>query len=215
MLYERKAVARLTAADLDKIKDAARCPDVVAALRRWLDAGKPGDALPRSAHGDIIRHVRVCAGEFSSGVVLQRGSGQAQANNGGMVRTDIYSRDGKFYMVPVYAKDVADKRLPLRACVAHKDEKDWPEMTADYRFLFSLTPDCYVLTENRKGEIKEGYFSGADRSSANISLTLAHDRKSSIRGIGIQKLRRFEKYRVDRFGRLSPVRREADPRGRS
>lgn len=88
-------------------------------------------------------------------------------------------------------------------------------MTADYRFLFSLTPDCYVLTENRKGEIKEGYFSGADRSSANISLTLAHDRKSSIRGIGIQKLRRFEKYRVDRFGRLSPVRREADPRGRS
>lgn len=215
MLYERKAVARLTAADLDKIKDAARCPDVVAALRRWLDAGKPGDALPRSAHGDIIRHVRVCAGEFSSGVILQRGSGQAQAKNGGIVRTDIYSRDGKFYMVPVYAKDVADKRLPLRACVAHKDEKDWLELTEDYHFLFSLTPDCYVLTENRKGEVKEGYFEGPDRGSANISLSLAHDKKNTIRGIGIQNLKRFEKYRVDRFGRLSLVRREADPRGRS
>ena len=215
VLYERKAVARLTAADLDKIKDAARCPDVVAALRRWLNAGKPGDALPRSAHGDIIRHVRVCAGEFSSGVVLQRGSGQAQASNGGMVRTDIYSRDGKFYMVPVYAKDVADKRLPLRACVAAKAEKDWREMTADYRFLFSLTPDCYVLTENRKGEVKEGYFAGANRNTSAISLSLAHDKQNVIQGIGITTLKRFEKYRVDRFGRLSLVRREADPRGRS
>lgn len=214
VLYERKAVARLTVADLDRIKDAARCPDVVAALRRWLDAGKPGDDLPRSAHGDIIRHVRVRAGEFSSGVILQRGSGQVQAKNGGIVRTDIYSRDGKFYMVPVYAKDVADKRLPLRACVAHKDEKDWLELTEDYHFLFSLTPDCYVLTENRKGEVKEGYFEGPDRGSANISLSLAHDKKNTIRGIGIQNLKRFEKYRVDRFGRLSLVRREADPRGR-
>ena len=33
--------------------------------------------------------------------------------------------------------------------------------------------------------------------------------------IGITTLKRFEKYRVDRFGRLSLVRREADPRGRS
>ena len=215
MLYERKAVDRLKAADLDRIKDAARCPDVVAALRRWLAAGKPVDDLPRSAHGDVIRHVRVCAGAFSSGVVLQRGSGQAQASNGGIVRTDIYSRDGKFYMVPVYAKDAADKRLPLRACVAAKEEKDWPEMTEDCRFLFSLTPDCYVLTENRKGEVKEGYFMGGDRSTAAISLTLAHDRQTAIRGIGIATLRRFEKYRVDRFGRLFRVRREPDPRGRS
>ena len=131
--------------------------------------------------------------------------------NGGMVRTDIYSRDGKFYMVPVYAKDVADKRLPLRACVAHKDEKDWPEMTADYRFLFSLTPDCYVLTEKR-GAIREGYYAGMDRAAAAISLSLAEDKQKSIRGIGVLQLDRFEKYVVDRLGRRIRVTRERDPR---
>lgn len=214
MLYERKAIASLTVKDLDRIKDAARCPDVVAALRRWLEAGKPGDALPRSAHGDIIRHVRVHAGAFSSGVVLQRGSGQAQASNGGMVRTDIYNRDGKFYMVPVYAKDVADKRLPLRACTRDKAEQDWLEMTEEYHFLFSLTPDCYVLTENSKGEVKEGYFASSNRNTVSISLSLAHDKQILIQSIGITTLKRFEKYRVDRFGRLSRVRREADPRQR-
>ena len=212
MVYERKWVNDLTMKDLENIKDPERCRNLVAALRAWLalpEKSRPPFTDPDS--GNVVRHVRVQRGEFTSGVTLKRGSGVAQADNGEMARTDVYSRDGRFYLVPVYMKDIADGRLPLRACKGSTPEAQWPVMDESYEFLFSLTKNCYVLTDKR-GTIREGYFVGTDRTTAAISLSPAEDKQKKIKGIGVLQLDRFEKYVVDRLGRRIRVPREQDPR---
>ena len=108
-------------------------------------------------------------------------------------------------------KDIADGRLPLRASKSATPEAEWPVMDESYEFLFSLTKNCYVLTEKR-GAIREGYYAGMDRAAAAISLSLAEDKQKSIRGIGVLRLDRFEKYVVDRLGRRGRVPRERGPR---
>ena len=212
MVYERKWVNQLKVKDLENIKDPERCRKLIDALRTWLalpEKERPLFTDPDS--GNVVRHVRVKRGEFTSGITLKRGSGIAQADNGEMARTDVYSRDGKFYLVPVYMKDIADGRLPVRACKASTPEAQWPVMDESYAFLFSLTKNCYILTE-KQGSIKEGYYNGMDRSAAAISASFAHDKQKVFRGIGVLRLDRFEKYLVDRLGRRIRVSGEPDPR---
>lgn len=213
MLYERVAVDALKKDDLKKIKDAERCPDVIKALSDWIEAGKPKDQdkLPRSAKGDIIRRVRLRLGRFSSGVIIKRGSGEAQADNASMVRTEVYIKDGKFYLLPVYTWQVAQGIRPERVIAGGKDEAEWPLLDASYTFCFSLLSDSYIVTEDSKGAVKEGYFVSTDRTTAAITLAMMHDREEKIRGLGVQRLKRFEKYRVDRLGRLNRVKKEKRP----
>lgn len=45
-VYERRPVADLKIGDLERIKDAERNSAPIAALRAWIEAGKPKDALP-------------------------------------------------------------------------------------------------------------------------------------------------------------------------
>ncbi len=212
IVYERKWIGALKPKDLENIKDPERCTPLVKALRAWLaQPEKERPPLIDPTNGREVRHVRVRRGEFTSGILLKRGSGMAQADNGEMARVDVYTRGGKFYLVPVYLKDIADGRLPLRASKAATPEVQWPVMDESYEFLFSLVKNCYVMTE-KKGVVKEGYYNSADRSSAAITLTAAEDKQKSIRGIGVLQLDRLEKYVVDRLGRRIRVMREPDPR---
>jgi CRISPR-associated endonuclease Csn1 len=219
MLYERKPIMALRLQDLERVKDAERCRKMMEALREWLEAGKPEDAMPHLAHTDAggktrtdrIRRVRLKRGPFSSGVEVPRGDRKAQADNGNIVRTDVYSKDGKYYLVPVYTWQAARGVLPDRAIKAHAPESEWPIMNEEYAFCFSLVPDNYVLTEDGDGNVREGYFKNPDRSAGSISLAMAHDSAELVRGIGTRRLKRFEKYRVDRLGRLHRVRREKRP----
>ncbi|MBQ5728731.1 MAG: hypothetical protein IIV56_07400, partial [Mailhella sp.] len=125
---------------------------------------------------------------------------------------DVYCRDGKFYLVPVYLKDVADGVLPLRACKGATLEAQWPVMDGNYEFLFSLTKNCYVLTE-KKGFVKEGFYKKTDRANAVIEITAAEDKQIAVK-VGVLQLDRFEKYLVDRMGRRIRVTHEPDPRKR-
>jgi CRISPR-associated endonuclease Csn1 len=211
IVYERKYIEKLTAKDIEKIKDAARCPALVEALREWIAKDKPKDDLPYIEHAegdahlrkDYIRRVRVRRGPFTSGIELKRGAGTAQADNGDMVRTDVYSKKSKYYLVPVYAWHIATGEKPDKVVKAGGSEK-WLPLDESYVFLFSLYPYNYVLTENGKGEIKEGYFRGTNIATASITLS-PHDDSSKdalIQSIGIQNMKRFEKYRADRLGNL-------------
>lgn len=47
--------------------------------------------------------------------------GKAMADNGSMVRIDVFRTPKKYVFVPVYVKDTVAKELPNRACVAHKN----------------------------------------------------------------------------------------------
>ena len=91
VVFERKAIEKLTEADLDKIPvpapygaivDPRKLRDeTVAALRAWIVAGKPKgeDKLPRSPKGDIIRKVRV-ESKNKVGDPLERRRGGSRRN---------------------------------------------------------------------------------------------------------------------------------------
>ena len=127
-----------------------------------------------------------------------------------MVRVDVFEKDSKYYLVPLYVSDFAKKELPNKAIIAFKDEKDWIEMTEEYHFKFSLYPNDLVKVK-KKGE-KEfiTYYCGTDRSTAGISLL----KNPSIQGeknmtkYGSKTLEIFEKYQVDILGNINKVKSE-------
>ena len=206
--------------DLENIVGFERDTALIDAIRTRLEAfggdGKKAfdDKQPplRKPSKDpekapIIRSVKLLVTQ-KSGIPIRGGI----ANNGAMLRADIFAKGGRFHAVPVYAADAAKAELPNRAVVAYKHEEQWPLMDESYQFLFSLHPNDWIEVR-LKGETKEGYFSGLDRATGAISLWL-HDRNQSIgkdgqwRGIGIKTALAVEKYHVDLLGNLHRVHKE-------
>lgn len=150
---------------------------------------------------------------------------QAVADNGSMVRVDIFyvEKEG-YYAVPIYVSDTVKPELPNLAVVAHKPYSEWKEMKEE-DFLFSLHPSDLIYVEHKKGikltvnnpestrkkalEPKGAflYYCGLDISAGSINCN-DHDRSYSAKGIGIKRLLRLEKYRVDPLGNITRIRRE-------
>jgi CRISPR-associated endonuclease Csn1 len=73
--------------------------------------------------------------------------GRGAADNGSMVRIDIFHVEGQgYYYVPIYISDTLKPCLPNKAALAFKSYENWPEMR-EQDFLFSLYPnDCLRVT---------------------------------------------------------------------
>lgn len=156
----------------------------------------------------LIRSVKLQEVQ-KSGIPIRGGV----ANNGDMVRIDIFTKGGKYFVVPLYVADAAKKILPNKAVIANKPESEWIEMDETYEFLFSLYPNDWVKVTFKQKESKEGYYSGMDRATGAISLW-AHDRNQNLgknglfRGIGIKAAKSVDKYHVDMLGRLYKAQNE-------
>lgn len=219
VVFERKPVANLTAADLGRVKDPERNAAIVEAIREWIEAGKPANALPRSPRGDIIGKIRLEVKKKPS-VMTRDGT----ADRGAMIRVDVFSkknRNGKdeWYLVPIYPHQVADKKgwpkPPNRAVVAHKEENEWTEIGHEYAFRFSLYPRSYVEVTKPDGQVLVGYFAGLDRSGGQINLAnhrnptlFEDDAGNRTKSLGAKTLLSIKKYNMDRFGNCSETRRE-------
>tara|TARA_R110002049_G_scaffold63757_1_gene169201 strand:- start:11302 stop:14520 length:3219 start_codon:yes stop_codon:yes gene_type:complete len=136
------------------------------------------------------------------------------ADNGDMLRVDVFEKDSKYFCVPLYVSDAVKQLLPNCAVVANKPEEQWPEMTLGYTFKFSLCSNDWVRVHTKLGVAPiEGYFSGLDRSTGAISLW-AHDRdqragKNGLyRSIGVRTAVSFKKFHVDILGGLHRVHHE-------
>lgn len=149
----------------------------------------------------LIRSVKVFSAQ-KSGLPVRKGI----ASNDSMIRVDLFYKNGKFFTVPVYVADTVKPGLPNRAVVQSKPENEWPEMDESYQFLFSIYPNDWLKIQ-LKGETREGYFAGLDRSTGAVSLW-AHDRNPHAgkdglwRSIGIKTALQVEKYHVDLLGNL-------------
>ncbi len=139
------------------------------------------------------------------------------ADRGEMVRVDVFRKKNKkdaweYFLVPIYPHQVADiKQWPLpphRAVQAYKAEDEWPEMTSDYEFIWSLYPLSYVELEKSDGTFVDGYFRGLDRTTGAVGLSAHQSREALHRGIGAKTLKSFSKINVDRLGRRSGIPRE-------
>jgi CRISPR-associated endonuclease Csn1 len=221
IVYERKAVEKLTEKDLEQIPvpepygkaaDPKRLRDeMVEALRTWLVAGKPKDQLPRSPKGDVIRKVRVAtkdkvAVEINGGTV----------DRGDMARVDVFrkkNRKGKleFYVVPIYPHQIAMMDMPPnRAVIAYKSDEEWTLLDDSFEFVWSLNAMSYVEITKSNGEFIEGYFRGLHRGTgaANVSTHWTLEKDGASDGIGVKTLADFKKFTVDRLGRKFEVSRE-------
>lgn len=87
----------------------------------------------------VVRSVRLTDTQ-KSGIHIRHGV----ANNGSMLRVDIFTKAGKFYAVPLYVADAVKTELPNKAAVAAKDESEWTVMDDSFAFLFSLNPNDWV-----------------------------------------------------------------------
>lgn len=213
---QKVSLTSLTLKDLDYLIDPHRNEKLYGAIRARLEAhdGKGEKAFPASnplrkpdregkPTGPIVRAVTLVINKLS-GIPVRGGI----AKNDSMLRVDVFTKGGKFHLVPVYVHHKV-KGLPDRAIVAFKDEAEWTLIDDSFAFCFSLHPNDFVKVTLKK-EIQQGYFSGCDRSTGAINLW-AHDRNQQVgkdgltRGIGVKVAASVEKLHVDVLGNLYPA----------
>lgn len=218
----KTSLEKLNLKDLPNIVgyDDPRNEPLISALRQRLEAhGNDGKKAFKEAlykptrpgkeeKAPLIRSVRLKDAQ-KSGTPVRGGI----ANNGAMLRVDIFTKGGKFFAVPLYVADTVKKELPNRAVAQGKLENEWPIMDETYNFLFSLHGNDWVRVSFKNEPLKEGYFSGLHRAIGTISIW-AHDRNSTVgkegqmQGIGIKTALSVEKLHVDMLGNLHRARHE-------
>jgi CRISPR-associated endonuclease Csn1 len=209
IVFERKAIEKVSEKDLTLIKDADRNAAVVEALRSWIASGRPKDALPLSPKGDVIRKVRV--GTTAKVAVPVRGG---TADRGEMVRVDVFTKSNakgvrQYFLVPVYPHDVVTRQAPPdRAVQGGGDISKWPVVDDTYEFIWSIYPMSLLEITKPDGEVIKGYFRGLDRNTGALTVSDVSDSSSTRKGIGVRTALGFRKLSVDRLGRVSEVRSE-------
>ncbi|RAL26737.1 type II CRISPR RNA-guided endonuclease Cas9 [Thermoflavimicrobium daqui] len=141
--------------------------------------------------------------------------------NSKIIRTDVFFKDGKYYLIPIYTIDTTKDGLPNKAITAGKPYAEWVEIDDTFEFRFSLFPNDLVrvvprinvkvkeIATGAKTKLKEfiGYYKSVDISTAGIYL-ISHDRVYESEKIGSKTLVEFEKYQVDILGNYTKVKGE-------
>lgn len=172
--------------------------------------------------GPLVKKVKVIKKATLTVPVHQ---GTAVADNGSMVRTDVFFVEGEgYYLVPIYVADTVKDKLPDRAIVANKPYNNWKQMD-DNNFIFSLYPndlirvvskrDMKFSLVNKESTLEKNYvtkedmvyFKGCDISTASI-IAINHDNTYKTKGLGVKTLISFEKYQVDILGNITKVVKE-------
>lgn len=208
-VYERKQISKLTIADLDKVKDADRNAATITSLRSWIEAGKPEAAPPLSPKGDAIAKVTLLTNKKPD-VIIREGA----VDRGEMARVDVFRKTTKagawqHYLTPIYPHQIAQMaQPPMKAVQANTPESDWPEMDATYKFCWSLVSMEYLEIETNKGDLFKGYYRGMDRTTGAVIISDDKNSGDIVKGIGARTLKMFNKYHVDRLGKLHLVESE-------
>lgn len=215
-VIEKVQLTSLSLKDLDNLVEPHRNERLYAAIRKRLEdhGGKADKAFGPDTPlhkpdkngqptGPVVRSVKLVRNK-QSGIPIRGGL----AKNDSMLRVDVFTKAGKFHLVPVYVHHRVTG-LPDRAIVQGKDEGEWTLIDASYAFMFSVYPND-LLGITLKTESRLGYYSGIDRSTGAATLW-AHDRAASvgkdglIRSIGVKTALSVEKFNVDVLGHIYPA----------
>ena len=215
----KKSILNVSSAEIKTIVEDERCRDLYISDRIMYDyfyqklviEGQKASVVFKDGYrkncskgiGPIVRSVKVPSLGVS-GVKLKN---NGIADNDNMVRIDIFEKDSKFYMVPIYVSDFTKKELPNKAVVVRKDESEWKEMDDSFKFRFSLYPNDLVKIKKKGEKERILYYNSANRSTAAITLITPNEGEK-VDGIGIQGLEVFEKYNVDILGNISKIKNE-------
>ena len=209
----RKRLVELTKDDLDKLYAPETNEKLYDAIRQRMaefdcDAKKAfAEPLRKPTNdgsdGPIVKSVKVWKIQ-NTGIPVRGGI----ADNDSIVRTDVFTKDGKYYLVPVYVAQVMSGKLPDRAIAAGKPESEWPVMDGYYAFLFSLYPYDMIRIKTRKEDFL-GYYRSTHRNKGALTVCPCNDAKSEVtRDIRVKTAELIEKFEMGILGDYYPVRGE-------
>jgi len=205
---EREKSAKAIETNLGRGNEKRKPTDIESAELERLRAlpRKPVQADPDSGPftGPIIRAVKVNAGKMS-GIPIRQGLAAQES----LIRVDVFNKEGKFYLVPLYIADVIRKLLPNHTA-------DGETEVEDCYFRFSLHPNDLVKVALKGKGIILGYFRGYGGPPNPYNITVSiHDRnkngheraneKGEIPSIGIKTALSLEKFNVDVLGNRYPA----------
>lgn len=134
--------------------------------------------------------------------------------NSQMLRVDIFSKNNKFYAVPIYAMDCAlacknEGYIPNKAVVVGKNKdktpKDWLEMDSSYEFKFSLVKnDLIKIQKKDMDEAELCYFNGFDVSGNTISIEKHNNKYTDLSENEAKLFTDKEKTKKDKDGNKIP-----------
>ena len=170
-------------------------------------------------NGPVVRKVKVY--EKSSMCVKTPNGG---ASNDTMYRVDVFEKDKKFYLCPVYMSDVYNKKLPNKVI---QIGKDWLDIDDTFKFQFSLYKNDLVKVTNNKDIVlnknfanekskksnsiqnKEFllYYNNTGIATASIKM-FTQDSCYKIDNMGVKTLLKLEKYYVDIMGKIYKAPKE-------
>lgn len=153
--------------------------------------------------GPVVKSIKIVTNLIAKDM-LDLNKGKVQKD--GIVRVDIYEKEGIYYSVPVYRIDIAKGVRPKKAALAGKSEKDWTDITEEYNFKFSVYKNDLIEIKYKKKKGFFGYFNSFDRATASFTIE-AHDNSSRARGIGIKSgVEELNKYEVNVLGEYYKVK---------
>lgn len=177
-----------------------------------------------SGQGNIVRTVKTYETYTGGGMILKKNKGIVK--NDGMIRVDLYSKDGKYFGVPVYVADLYRGELPRRAATANKPQNEWREMDDTYTFEMSIYQDDLLRIESKKGiELKKKkdvensakatsktitddfvYFIGFNRATGAMEIedTSGCYYKDSV---GIQNVGKITRCEIDVLGNVQEIKK--------
>ena len=219
---QKVPLSSLTLKDIDKLIAPHRNEKLYAAIRTRLEqhGGKGDKAFPASnplrkpdsegnPTGPVVRGVTMVIDKLS-GILIRGGI----AKNDTMLRVDVFTKAGKFYLIPVYVYHAVAKTLPDRAATANIPRNEWTLIDDSYQFCFSLYPSDLIRLKNKDSEYL-GYFVGVGVTTASLSIK-SHDNNQAIAtgkawqgtwvNLGVKtNIQCFEKFNVDVLGNRYPA----------
>lgn len=120
-------------------------------LNRLLISRPPRASVTGAAHKETIQSPSDYKGR---GVSVN--SGKGVCDNGDMPRVDVFTKEGKYYLVPIYVADFAKPEFPNITAYGE-------ELPENSRFLFSVYKDEIIgittkATANKPAKEVKGYF---------------------------------------------------------
>lgn len=155
--------------------------------------------------GPVVRSIKILT-PGTSGVDVCGGI----AANGEMVRVDVYTKNGKYYLIPYYVDDIAKKQVKNRAIVANKSIDEWEIIDKSFEFLFSIYKNDLLKIIDSKNSLKFGYYVGCHSGTGALNM-ISPSGDVEWEGIGARTAKLIEKYQVDVLGEYHKVSREKPP----
>lgn len=163
--------------------------------------------------GPLVRSVKQYY-KASKPVITKNGG----ALNGSMFRVDVFEKDKKFYLCPVYMSDVYAHKLPNKVI---EIGKDWTTIDKSFNFKFSLYQNDLVKITSKKdivlkktfdnpkskkpdsinGKEMLVYYNSTGIAVASIKIQ-SHDNCYKQESLGVKTLLNMEKYYVDIMGNV-------------